>query len=354
MTHDSYPLTLPAEHTPLQMAQEAHMSPNGAEFDIGGVQFKYLGPTHNGQLFNSVGQDGIERPMMVYESKSQGSTRVSQGYEAFTRKNGSVGQRLLKGRELSPDAQYTQDTQLHPAFEEAVVRISESRQLRDMPQLPPRHYDAEGANWLMKDFEQQTQVYPLGSAEVNQALTELKAGHLSKAHMAEVTGLDADAQPVDVNYVFSKKIAALNEALERSGVIPDFMTEPLTTQIVSYPNIGDVVKDTYVKTVNGVRYEWQMAHVHNTDTAWIERVRFADAEPSVYGTDKQLVNSGILTSKPLDYADQCDGLSPFLKKDLGNGYSDITPFLATLAPVANYMGTYQNREQLYRFSDEVA
>lgn len=354
MTHNSYPSTIPAEQAFPQIVPEARMTSSNAEFDIGNVRFNYLGPTHNGQLFNSVGPDGVERPIMVYESKSQGSTRVSQGYEAFTRKDGSVGQRLLKGRELSPDAQYTQDTQLHPAFGAAVEQVSESRELRTMPELPPRHYDAEGANWLMKDFEEQTDVYPLGSNEVNKALTELKAGHLSKAHMAEVTGLDVDAQSVDVNYVFSKKIAALNEALERSGVIPDFMTEPLTTQVVSYPNIGDVVKDTYVKTVNGVRYEWQMAHVHNTDTAWIERVRFADAEPSVYGTDKQLVNSGILTSKPQDYTDQCDGLSPFLRRDLGNGYSDITPFLATLAPIANYIGTYRDREPRYYFAAKAA
>jgi len=114
------------------------------------------------------------------------------------------------------------------------------------------------------------------------------------------------------------------------------------------------VKDTYIKVIDGVRYEWQMAHVHNGKAAWIERIRLADAEVSAYGTDKQLVNSGILTSKPHDYSDQCDGLSVFMKKDLGNSYSDITPFLALLAPVANYANTYQDREQFYHFAKKAA
>jgi hypothetical protein len=354
MTHNNYPSAAATEQIPLPQYPDVRISPNGAEFDVGNIRYSYLGPTDKGKLFNSVGPDGIERPIMVYESLSQGSERVSQGYEAFQRKDGSTGQRLLKGRELSPDAQYTQDTQLHPEFEAAVARVGESRALRGLPLQAPRHFDEKGAEWLMRDFEAQTTLYPLGSSEVNQALTELKAGHLSKQDMTALTGLDPDTQPADVNYVFGQKIAALNGLLERSGIMPDFTEEPSSTQIVEYPRIGSVVKDTYIKTVDGVRYEWQMAHVHNSSTAWIERIRFADAEPSVYGTDKQLVNSGILTSKPLDYSDQCDGLSSFMKKDLGNGYSDITPFLATLAPIANYASTYQNREQFYHFAPKAA
>ena len=252
---------------------------------------------------------------------------------------------MMKGAELSPDHQYTQDTQLHPAFEDAVARIEETSGLQGA-ESNIWAYETPDAERLMEDFAAQREVRPLVVGYIDDQLHKLRAGYLSRNDMSTLTGFH-NMQGARAN--FERKIDILNMVLLDSGVMPDFSGEPTTVELNEHPLLGNVVKETFTKVVNGRPYEWQMAH-DQYGRAWVERIRFADAEPTPYGTDKEVVYSGVLTSKPLEYKEQCDGLPDSMRTDVDGRYSDISLFLRELAPVAQYSAHYAKREQVYSFA----
>lgn len=337
-------LDQPYHETGLQLTE------TGAEFSIGDTKYDYLGKiAGGGMVFETVGQDGVTRPVYVYQSRSGGGTRVSQGYETY---GGKL--RLLKGPELDTNRQqYTQDTQLHPAFDEMVGRIEEAKELRSLPERKIALHDENGAEALMRDFAANTETYPLESAELDNLLHELKAGALSATDVDELVGDDTERYGVDRDTAFNNKIRHLNALLAESGVLPDFSAQPDAMMLTEHPQLGTVVSETFVKVNHGVAYAWEMRHdAHGR--AWIERIRFAYAEPSVYGTDKQMVYSGVLTSKPLEYNGQADGLPQVWREPFDGGYNDITPFLKKLLPVDEYSQHYHDRDQYYGSKSEVA
>jgi len=322
--------------------------PDGAEFHIDNISYNYLGRTDSGYMeFTSISADGPERSFLVYVSRSEGSLRVSQGREVY-QKDGKEHIRLMKGPELSPRSQYTQDTQLHPKFDEKVGRLEEIRELRYLPARPTPLYDSKGVEWFLKDFDVQTETYPLGSGELNDQLMVLKVSSQSIADIKKITGLDPLVQPDLAEAAYMHRIDILNATLESSGIMPDFSEDPTSAQVTNHPLLGDMIRETFNKTVGGKTYEWHMARDRH-GRVWIERIRFADAEPTVYGTDKQMVYSGLLTSKPIDYKDQVDGLPSRLTQDMGNDYMDITRFLKKLAPIREYSRYCYRRDQDYIF-----
>ena len=51
----------------------------------------------------------------------------------------------------------------------------------------------------------------------------------------------------------------------------------------------------------------------------------------------EFIDSGIITSKPLEYDDQADGIPEEYKSPIEDSeYDDITPFLALLYPIERY------------------
>jgi hypothetical protein len=328
-------------HASLAPSYEAAVSANG-EFQLGDTKYRCLGRTSNGMEFNSTTQDGTTRTFVVYRSNSGGAYRVSQGFETYYDANGQPKPRFMKGPELSPYAQYTQDTQLHPDFDKAFGRLEEDKRIASLPVQPIPNFDADRATDAIKDFENQTTVYTLGNERVHHHLSSLKAGMLAAGDMLEITGVDAVKYPGDASRAYMARIDALNKELEAAGIMPDFSAPPDAVEADGHPQLGAIVRETYRKDVNGVQYEWQMAHdMHGR--VWIDRIRLQGAEPSAYGTDKQMVFSGILTSKPLDYTSQTTGLAPELKQDLGNGLTDLAPFLRKLLPIQQYAQHYAER-----------
>ena len=77
-------------------------------------------------------------------------------------------------------------------------------------------------------------------------------------------------------------------------------------------------------------------------------MRFADSQPTCFGTDSTLVYSGILTSKPLEYQKQADGIDPKYVRPTDSKYVNITPFLATLYPIKAYMSAKKTAKMLVK------
>jgi|GEM_PF-2264320 len=121
------------------------------------------------------------------------------------------------------------------------------------------------------------------------------------------------------------------------GFIPDFKRSPLTTQKSDHTLLGEITLDTYETTWQNRPLRWVMAH-DNDGRVWIDRIFFADSPITSYGVYSEVINTGALTNKPLEYRQQITELA----KDLSihfpqdSHYSDITPLLDQLLPIQQY------------------
>ncbi len=302
-------------------ANEAVVVPS-PEFSVNNFTYKVEAaiPTDGrGDIYvvNSSDKKGRTRQFLVYRSVSEGGWRSSQGYEIDQGKK-----RLMKGAELSSHAQYTQDTQLNPEFSSKLLDAVTGPVGLPLARGEDFMHDSAHAEALLIDFEAEHDVYSISDKRVASLLSILPAGSLSTENLR--THLDSSADLM--NYV-----AVLNEALEQSDIMPDFSGDPLRTETDTHPILGAITREVYVKS--GI--EWHIGQDKNS-RVWIDRVRIAKNETTSFGTDKDLIYSGILTSKPVEYTAQATGIPQSLRNQINSSYTDTAPFLANLAPIKKY------------------
>lgn len=140
------------------------------------------------------------------------------------------------------------------------------------------------------------------------------------------------------------------------GFVPDFAREPRRSYRARHALLGEVTYREYggsrLRTAGGREREliWTVAEdgrrADGSTRVWIQSIRFADARPTSYGVPDQVLDTGILTSKPVEYASQAELLegTPYVAAlansprdaDGGDRYVDITPALDVLAPIRAY------------------
>jgi hypothetical protein len=310
------------------------------EFMVAGTKYKLDGAyKQNGELaFSAETESGEMRQFFVYRSQSEGSLRVSIGRELTETKDGKLQARYLKGAELSDNHQYTQESQLHPDFQKAVESLDYNAS--DLPKVSDQLFDmnAARATSVMKDFEAHRKVYSLGNEKLARSLTMLDANNFGAESLAKKFNTD----PGKVGNKVVDYVKDLNKLLRKADVVPDFST-PIRTETDEHPTLGNINKEVYAKTIGGRTYEWCMAS-DSKGRVWIDRIRLGDTTPNAYGTDSEMVFSGILTSKPIDYRNQTTGLPISMQKDVNGRYADITGLLDTLSPIQDY----RNRKQIIK------
>lgn len=310
------------------------------EYQVGDNTYKLVGRDPAGYwVLTSTDQNGQQRHFVVYRSQSEGSMRVSQGREAYTDENGKPAVRLLKGAELSPDFQYTQDTQPHPEVLQKLRDILDTG--ADEAAVPPTTllagtFNEAQANYLLGDFAAQQRTLPI-TPQLHERLHRLRAGEFSAQMLAELAGSE---EPRAIAAALNHEVAELNKTVDQANIIPDFSVRPDATSMEDHPELGVYASEVYRKTVNGRVLEWYMGRDPH-GRVWVERIRFADSKANAYGTDAEVPYSGILTSKPLEYKKQASGLPSHLRRPVpGNTrYDDITPFLNELSPIKRYRAT---------------
>lgn len=290
------------------------------KFSVGSNQFELMGTTAIGKrgayVVESRDARGVVRPFFIYQSNSEGGPRVSQAIAASGR--------FMKGDELSADTQYTQSTQLHPAVTAAISelydRLDKSKLANGQP-APDFIRPNATVDALAHDFEAQIKVSGMGSAEVDKILHELPAaGRLDEKR--------------DI-HAMVERLGNLGQALETAGLVPDF-TEPASQTKDKHPVLGEITREVYDVLVNGRPVEWHMAY-DGQGRVWIDRIRYGDSSATAYGTDEDMIYSGILTSKPIEYDAQATGLPDALKSKIdGTPYTDITRFLNNFEPIAKF------------------
>ena len=310
------------------------------EFMIGTVRYALKGAVEMGArdafLFTTTDDKGIQRDVLVYRSNSEGSLRVSQGMERFKNHKGEMQDRIMKGGELSVNSQYTQDTQLHTQFErqmEAILTLPKS----SIPSLDEAVLakDTQEADRLYRDFERETTTYRLGSPELYDALKSMRPGAMSRDELATSLGLSKESTTEQIDAAMMRTINSVNRMLIQEGLLPDF-ANPVRTEVTQHPLMGQITKEVFQKTVGGRLHEWVVGSTADGSRVWIDRIHFGDTTSTPYGTDREMLFSGFLTSKPLEHAHQTTGISEDLKKQFNRHYVDITPFIGMFEPVARY------------------
>ncbi|MBF0361315.1 MAG: hypothetical protein HQK49_09900 [Oligoflexia bacterium] len=91
--------------------------------------------------------------------------------------------------------------------------------------------------------------------------------------------------------------------------------------------------------------------VAKKDRVWIDQINFKDCNVNTFGMCKELIDSGVLTNKPLEYEMQSKKLingKERIKTAHGTGnthYYDITPVLSNLFPIKNFIKADKKREE---------
>lgn len=70
--------------------------------------------------------------------------------------------------------------------------------------------------------------------------------------------------------------------------------------------------------------------------AWVRHLHFADSAVNSYGVYSEVLDSGILTSKPLEYSAQAGLLPEIYRRPFNSQYTDISPTLTLLEPIRRY------------------
>lgn len=318
------------------------------EFRIGSNHFRLVGRDPSGYwVMTSRDTHGQQRRFLVYHSRSEGSWRVSQGREESDPKPHT---RLLKGMEGNREYQYTQDTQLHPDFERALFEgiLDTEADEAAVPQslILNGTYTPDQVELLIRDFEEQVRVLPL-TRGLDAQLHRLRTGRLKTSDIATLAGSE-DRRRMD--RAFRHEINELNRLLARADVLPDF-TRPIRTGYAEHPVLGPCSSEVFAKVVNGRTVEWYMSR-DSEGRVWVERIRFADSGATAYGTDSELVFAGILTSKPLEYKKQAEGIPAEMRTDSANeNYYDITRFLNELLPIQRYRAALPLRDRGKIYAD---
>lgn len=127
------------------------------------------------------------------------------------------------------------------------------------------------------------------------------------------------------------------------GFIPDFRKQPLSVKQKVHPVLGQCTIETYKGIYKGREVQWEIGH-DVVNRVWVEDIRFTDQQISSYGTNTELIVSGIITSKPLEYSQFTEGLIEGREKytlqatqdNVAMYYSDVTPLLDNLLPIQSY------------------
>lgn len=127
------------------------------------------------------------------------------------------------------------------------------------------------------------------------------------------------------------------------GFIPDFTQKPIKKYTFEHTLLGPTEVEIHSSVLEGRTIRWAMAKAKNTGQIWIESIYYPDSPITSYGTRAEVLNSGALTNKPLEYTKKTENLKDSEKKAFNNKYTDITPLLNNLEPIKQYRAAIRKR-----------
>lgn len=261
-------------------------------------------------------------PRFLYKSQSDGGWRVGYGIDEKGR--------FIKEADKK-EWHYTQETKLDPKILEA---LDNSGAITNNGQDLEKH--------LLSIFSTQ-----------NAFSDESDSRHeISYYHNPDIDALIAPVRYLSAGFLDKEGSEKLKDAGYRSvgdylnrldivfdklpGFMPDFHQPPLTIEKRGHTLLGQVNVEYYPAHLGSEPIVWSIASDQH-GRVWIDNIRLVNNKVSSYGTSSRVFDAGVLTSKPLEYAEQSSGLTDNERTRFNNEYYDITAALRNLLPVRLYL-----------------
>jgi len=253
-------------------------------------------------------------PRVFYKSNSDGGWRSCPGAKGERK-------RYSKGNGIH----YTQETKPHEdliAYLDAASKNHLSRYDGDIIQEYFSTSDGAKPEWDTFDVET-ARYYDRGTLA---ALQEYRPGYYATEYIGHNAHLGDKFK--DIDFTDPKLV----------DFVPDFTKGPQEKSTVSHTLLGDITTETYKGAeLNGRPVKWVMAQ-DKAGRAWVDRITFDDDRVNSYGVHPEVIDSGALTNKPIEYASHATGLVIGTEsKYFDKNYVDITPLLKNLGPIKEFI-----------------
>lgn len=123
---------------------------------------------------------------------------------------------------------------------------------------------------------------------------------------------------------------------EMKKFFPKFDVDPVYSYTTNHALLhGPIIVEVYKGFLSEREVEWHFAS-DEQGRVWIDRINFSATEVNSYGVYKEVIDSGFLTNKPLEYAVQTRALVAGEYASFDDMYIDITPLLDHLQVIGDY------------------
>jgi len=288
---------------------------------------------------------GVLQPRLMYKSDSQASWRCT---DALKLDEGDVI--FGKGSGIS----YTQETRVIAEISSALDTLSQGY-VRDISDSSLNNLIE---NTFLLDNLIRENLYTYGEEirvgsvrrEIGYEMIDYVMNHYNIPISARGDYINMKTRVLDSS-VYNIDFSQLLD-VNGNSFIPDFTSNHIGTRTRVHELTGSsYTLETYQVNYNGRDINWEMAYdVYGR--VWIEGIYFADTEVSSYGTYSEIINSGILTLKPFEYATQTGGLIPGRQMyPFSERYNDITPLISNLQPIRQFRAArnigYPDYDRIY-------
>lgn len=159
-----------------------------------------------------------------------------------------------------------------------------------------------------------------------------------EADMSSVTRLKPGGRKERNNIALSaEELRSLASGINYpEGFVPEFSQDNVVnTYVKNHTMLGECNVRVYEASLDGRPVEWHMA-VDKEGRVWVDAIKFKNGKTSSFGTVAEVIDSGILTSKPIEYDNQAYGVLGTDFFAYQPDYVDQTPFLENLRPIQEF------------------
>ncbi|MFA4891533.1 MAG: hypothetical protein WC604_04290, partial [Candidatus Gracilibacteria bacterium] len=275
--------------------------------------------------------DGKLFPRIVYKSHSEGGWRSPRGTKDQADKQGRISPVYKKG--LFKEA-YTHETKVATEIADYLDIREEAARITNVNFNPMETYFHENNPSLAE-----TDTY---GRDATDPYAEVKVAPESNLFWRF---RERGYQPGGISATNASDYFRSLDNYYPPGFIPDFSRGPIKQPVKRTHDLFGKIKtivETYRGYLNGRAVNWEIvredtANANYQGRVWIGGIGFSSPQINSYGTNAEILLTGVLSHKPAEYNDYTTGLKYGSERiALDPRYDDITPLLDNLRPIREF------------------